>query len=367
MGSDKTLPKSKQSPRKNVKESSGKRSSISSHGESSDEEIVTKKEPMSVLSKKSKSPSPKRTSPRRSYKKRKDSKQDYNDVDGDFGMDDVDEIVDNISEIKKSPKTRKSSPRVKQSPTKPKSPPKTKQPSPKTKQSNTKKEKSKYIVIGDEDEKDDKDVKMEELTDSNGKPVPVPSKKFNPYGARNTAPPKKGKKEIPIGNDFCLHGKKLIIQYGGNVVKAAKAKSLTHVLYGDDPGPSKIEQAHKRDLVLIDEDGLFDLIRTESKKSLNKKEKEKVAKKLIPKSEKPIEIKVAKVTKNIQATNNAERRNTSSNSLWTTLYHPTKSSDLVGNPSKIDKLKKFLAEWKADTKKEKAALLSGPPGVGKTS
>ena len=152
-----------------------------------------------------------------------------------------------------------------------------------------------------------------------------------------------------------------------NVVKAAKAKSLTHVLYGDDPGPSKIEQAHKRDLVLIDEDGLFDLIRTESKKSLNKKEKEKVAKKLIPKSEKPIEIKVAKVTKNIQATNNSERRNTSSNSLWTTLYHPTKSSDLVGNPSKIDKLKKFLAEWKADTKKEKAALLSGPPGVGKTS
>ena len=188
--SDKSLPKSKQSPRKNVKESSGKRSSISICDESSDEEIVTKKEPMSVLSKKSKSPSPKRTSPRRSYKKRKDSKQDYNDVDGDFSMDDVDEIVDNISEIKKSPKTRKSSPRVKQSPTKPKSPPKaksppkTKQPSPKTKQSNTKKEKSKYIVIGDEDEKDekdDKDVKMEELTDSNGKPVPVPSKKFNPF------------------------------------------------------------------------------------------------------------------------------------------------------------------------------------------
>jgi replication factor C subunit 1 len=90
--------------------------------------------------------------------------------------------------------------------------------------------------------------------------------------------------------------------------------------------------------------------------------------------------------------------------LWSDKYRPARASDLIGNPSIITKLKDWLSRWydgmahldnqycvglmcvtrrwlgwyrdanflgasKAKTKTgdHKAALLSGPPGIGKTS
>eukprot|EP00658_Telonema_sp_P-2_P079418 TRINITY_DN7664_c0_g2_i2.p1 TRINITY_DN7664_c0_g2~~TRINITY_DN7664_c0_g2_i2.p1 ORF type:complete len:702 (-),score=174.72 TRINITY_DN7664_c0_g2_i2:239-2185(-) len=75
--------------------------------------------------------------------------------------------------------------------------------------------------------------------------------------------------------------------------------------------------------------------------------------------------------------------------LWTDKYRPKKVSDLIGNQESVRKLQSWLQQWKEELRKQraklagagdkkkkptgkgkdmkKAALLSGPPGIGKTS
>lgn len=66
--------------------------------------------------------------------------------------------------------------------------------------------------------------------------------------------------------------------------------------------------------------------------------------------------------------------------MWTFKYMPKDLSDLIGNNSQIQKLRQWLQEWFKYSnfliyrKKRgsanvsfKAALISGPPGIGKTT
>ena len=72
--------------------------------------------------------------------------------------------------------------------------------------------------------------------------------------------------------------------------------------------------------------------------------------------------------------------------LWVDKYAPTKLEDLVGNPSNIETLKNWLVEWdekyrtkslvtgtgtgkkvKKNTEEKRAAIITGPPGIGKTT
>jgi len=59
--------------------------------------------------------------------------------------------------------------------------------------------------------------------------------------------------------------------------------------------------------------------------------------------------------------------------LWTDKYSPISFEDLVGNSSSISTLRSWLKSWQLDTKADskgsfrKAVLLSGPPGIGKTT
>ena len=54
--------------------------------------------------------------------------------------------------------------------------------------------------------------------------------------------------------------------------------------------------------------------------------------------------------------------------LWVEKYKPVKISDLVGNGMLVSKLVLWLKEWRISTSLEKrAVLLSGPPGIGKSS
>ncbi|MHC1591266.1 MAG: replication factor C large subunit, partial [Candidatus Helarchaeales archaeon] len=51
--------------------------------------------------------------------------------------------------------------------------------------------------------------------------------------------------------------------------------------------------------------------------------------------------------------------------MWPEKYFPREISDLVGNPKAIKEIYEFIKNWKQQ--KNKALLLTGPPGVGKTS
>jgi len=50
--------------------------------------------------------------------------------------------------------------------------------------------------------------------------------------------------------------------------------------------------------------------------------------------------------------------------LWVDQYKPTKLSEVIGHRETIEDLYKWLSTW---TAKEKAILLTGPPGIGKTT
>ncbi|MCX6650851.1 MAG: replication factor C large subunit [Methanomassiliicoccales archaeon] len=52
---------------------------------------------------------------------------------------------------------------------------------------------------------------------------------------------------------------------------------------------------------------------------------------------------------------------------WTELYRPKKLSEVVGNPKVIKELQQWAISWEEGHPSQKAAVLMGPPGVGKTS
>ncbi len=56
-----------------------------------------------------------------------------------------------------------------------------------------------------------------------------------------------------------------------------------------------------------------------------------------------------------------------SNLPWPELHRPTSRSQLVGNIESIEKLMRWLEKWRVSVPHNKAALLIGPPGTGKTA
>lgn len=150
-------------------------------------------------------------------------------------------------------------------------------------------------------------------------------------------------------------------------VKSASAKSLTHAVVGSEAGPKKMELIEQKKIPILDEDGLFELIRTAIPKKLSTAEKIKLEKKASPRKPKiaavvpvipntkptPMAIDTKPETKTAGSTGNnvghvAQIKHELSNptkGLWTTLYHPGRVVDLVGNPTNIDKLKSWLSKW----------------------
>lgn len=121
-------------------------------------------------------------------------------------------------------------------------------------------------------------------------------------------------------------------------------------------------------LETLDEDGLFNLI---VKKSAGK----------IPQKEKEVQVAVSSSSinnKDVPESNLIQKKTPPSDEqicspqttkdLWTVKWAPKKPEDLIGNHSVYEKLKSWLGEWQHGSPSEfKAVLLSGPPGIGKTT
>ncbi|KAG0240891.1 hypothetical protein BGW41_006547 [Actinomortierella wolfii] len=253
-------------------------------------------------------------------------------------------------------------------------------------------------------------------------PVEPKPKKFNYWAYKNRSGPSAlGSKEIPEGKPNCLAGltfvftgelssitredaQDLVKRYCGRVTGAPSSKT-SYVVVGEDAGESKLQKVRKLNIKTLDEDGFFDLIRTSPEKTEtgeivqagkssatteSKPAKKKM--KIQEEGEKPISVAVenkgassshskASLSPSApaQTSQSAPPSQAGESDLWTTKYRPKKVSELCGNKAAVTRLGKWLECWYDNYKlgftkdhpekmgTYRAVLISGPPGIGKTS
>ncbi|SPO32486.1 related to replication factor C protein [Ustilago trichophora] len=204
---------------------------------------------------------------------------------------------------------------------------------------------------------------------------------------RAAGPAAPGSKEIPQGQPNCLAGLTLVFtgelssisrdeatdlakRYGARITGAPSSKT-SFVVLGEGAGPKKLDSIKKNKIATLDEDGFLDMIRTRGAGQLDEKAKQKI---------KAEEEKIKEVARSMGPPKDANINPTDfANQLWTTKYAPTQMKDLVGNKAAVEKLAGWLKAWpssyRSNFKKPgptgmnvyRAVLISGPPGIGKTT
>lgn len=228
-------------------------------------------------------------------------------------------------------------------------------------------------------------------------------------GGNNGPPPMEGAAEIPEGEEDCLagmtfvftgqlktigrdDGQALVKRYGGKVTTGPSSKT-TFVVLGDDAGPSKLKKIRELGIKSIDENGLFALIRkapahggsgknAEKVKEKQEAEKKKVADAAaeLEREEKARQADAEKARKAAAARGAVTRAPVAASAqLWTSKYAPTQLTHICGNKANVEKIKGWLEAWPKHRKYDfqrrgadgmggaRAIILSGPPGIGKTT
>ncbi|KAG2558292.1 hypothetical protein PVAP13_8NG114700 [Panicum virgatum] len=237
---------------------------------------------------------------------------------------------------------------------------------------------------------------------------------FMNFGERKD-PPHKGEKEVPEGAPDCLSGLTFVIsgtldslereeatdlikRYGGRVTGSI-SKKTSYLLADEDIGGVKSNKAKDLGVPFLTEDGLFDLIRKSkpAKAPVDKHQSNNGSEKLQKSQTKSSPARVDKraeasaVDKSIASKTNvtsASAENQKAKKIdrgsmqWTEKYRPKVPNDIVGNQSMVKQLHDWLKSWDThflhsgqkgkgkkpvDSGAKKAVLLSGPPGIGKTT
>ncbi|KUI57685.1 Replication factor C subunit 1 [Cytospora mali] len=229
-------------------------------------------------------------------------------------------------------------------------------------------------------------------------------------GGHSGPAPLEGTVEIPEGEENCLTGmtfvftgqlkaigrdeaQVLVKRYGGKVTGAPSSKT-TFVVLGDDAGPSKLRKIKEHGIKTIDENGLFELIRRAPANGGSAKNAEKARQKQeeqqqkikdaaaeLEKEEKARRVEAEKARKAAAARGAvAPTQLPAANSqLWTTKYAPTQLNHICGNKAQVEKIQNWLSSWAKNRKYDfqrrgadgmggyRSIILSGPPGIGKTT
>ncbi|KAK9424627.1 putative Replication factor C subunit 1 [Seiridium unicorne] len=235
-------------------------------------------------------------------------------------------------------------------------------------------------------------------------------KKAQPGGG-NAGPPPNPIADLPEGEEDCLSGltfvftgqlqsisrddaQALVKRYGGKITGAPSSKT-SYVVLGGDAGPSKLAKIQAHNIKTIDENGLFELIRrlpagggsgkgAEKLREKRKAEEEKIKQQAIEmeKEEKARKLEAEKARKLAAArgvTGTAPAATPPTAQLWTVKYAPTQASHICGNKIAVERIQNWLKNWtksrRYDFQKRgadgmggyRAVILSGPPGIGKTT
>ncbi|KAK1288336.1 hypothetical protein QJS10_CPB19g01289 [Acorus calamus] len=237
------------------------------------------------------------------------------------------------------------------------------------------------------------------------------------FGERKD-PPHKGQKEVPDGAPDCLAGltfvisgtldslereeaEDLIKRHGGRVTGSI-SKKTNFLLADEDIGGRKSTKAKELGTSFLTEDGLFNMIRAsmpakpavqEEAKQISIKKAEDVQPRISPVKVNVNDNKVGEsfLSRKVApgcppaGASPAKRKGPISptDSLtWTEKYKPKVPNDIIGNQSLVKQLHDWLKSWDekflhtGQTKKgkkqidggaKKAVLLSGSPGIGKTT
>lgn len=179
-------------------------------------------------------------------------------------------------------------------------------------------------------------------------------------------------------------------RYGARVTKSISSKTSVVVL-GDEAGPKKVENIKKLGVKAIDENGFKQLIEGMPAEGGDGAAAEKARQKLeqqqqqaildaetIAKEEDERAKRIASAKKSGQNMKSSHMVD-DKNKLWTDKYAPTSLQQMCGNKGSINKLKNWLINWEQSKKDGfknagrdgtgifRAALLYGPPGIGKTT
>lgn len=187
-------------------------------------------------------------------------------------------------------------------------------------------------------------------------------------------------------------------RYGARVTKSILGKTSL-VVIGSDAGPSKIKKIKQHNIKAIDEDGFVQLLNSmpaeggDGDAALKAKEKREAEEKRIEEEAEAAEAEerareaaerkkekqralMASKGDSDRPQPEAKRVIPNSEKLWTVKHAPTELTQLCGNKGQINKLKEWLSNWAqnaragfkgSDSGAFRAALISGPPGIGKTS
>ncbi|KAL3132947.1 hypothetical protein ABBQ38_006860 [Trebouxia sp. C0009 RCD-2024] len=248
-------------------------------------------------------------------------------------------------------------------------------------------------------------------------------------GGDSVPPPQHGSKDKPMGHHNCLKGKTFVItgtldslyrgeaedyikRHSGRVTGSVSGKT-DFLVVGENSGNSKVHQAQEKGTRLIDEDGLFSLVAAAPEAGPAAASPATKPSELRPGSfyggkastGTGDQARKAALASSSLAASGARSAGASAGpsssgrgafrggagasaggQLWVEKHKPNTSSELVGNNALVATLRTFLSDWdkvhlrhekpaevkgrgggKPKDLSKKAVLLSGPPGIGKTS